>query len=151
LKELTLGKSSTSESSIRFPVSTTSRAGTAQDELSVLEAGCRRKADAARWAAERLRRSREGNDVPVEDPRMDAEMVEWAERLADCFYWMTAPQAGFSADISLLDDVGGCFETVAEAVSFVGHLLKERTANQRAWEKALPLLAEAQSALRAAL
>jgi hypothetical protein len=82
---------------------------------------------------------------------MDSEMVAWAERLADCFYWMSAPQADFSADISLLDDVGGCFETVADAVSFVGHLVNERTTNQKAWENALPLLAEAQSALRAAL
>ena len=41
-----------------------SRAGAAHDELAEIEARCRWKAEAARWAAERLLRSREGNDVP---------------------------------------------------------------------------------------
>ena len=50
-------------------------------------------------------------------------------------------------DLSLLDDVAGCFEAVAEALPLVS-----RAGGRRgALERALPLLAEAQSMLRRAL
>ena len=52
------------------------------------------------------------------------------------------------ADISLLDDVGGCFEAVAAAIALV---LDNGTVRPGRLEQSLPLLAEAQSALRAAI
>jgi hypothetical protein len=52
-----------------------------------------------------------------------------------------------TVDLSLLDEVGGCFETVAEAVG----LIASGEGRRGAIERALPLLAEAQSMLRAAL
>jgi hypothetical protein len=74
-------------------------------------------------------------------------MQQWAERLTDAFYWASTEDSSGSPDISILDHVGGCFETVADG------LLLVRAARHRrgGLEKALPLLAEAQSALRRAL
>jgi len=48
----------------------------------------------------------------------------------------------------LLNDVGGCFETVAESIALV---LDANDGHRGRLERALPLLAEAQSALRAAI
>ena len=117
------------------------------DDLSVLEARCRSKAEAARRAAERQRRIREGYEARIEDAPTDPEMVEWADRLTDSFYWLNAPDTSQPADLSLLDDVGGCFEAVAEASSLVA----DAGGRRGAVERALPLLAEAQSMLRQAL
>ena len=119
------------------------------DDLTSIETRCRRKCEASRWAAERLRRAREGNSFPVEDPPIDPQMVEWADRLTDCFYWMQSLEASLPADLSLVDDVGGCFEAVAEALALVRIMLEEHPGNQRALERPLSLVAEAQSGLRA--
>ena len=90
---------------------------TKHDDLIQLENRCRRKSEAARWAAERLRRAREGNAFQVENPPIDPETVEWADRLTDCFYWMQSSPDSLPADLSLLDNVGGCFEAVVRGVN----------------------------------
>ena len=126
------------------------RPQTTHDDLTEIETRCRRKGEAARWAAERLRRAREGNGFEVENPPMDPEMVEWADRLTDCFYWMNASAGSQPADLSVLDNVGGCFEAVAEALALVRVMLEEHPGNQKVLERSLPLVAEAQSGLRAA-
>jgi hypothetical protein len=151
LRELTLGRSSPSKSKPRSvrPVMTPPQ--TTHDELTQIETRCRRKGEAARWAAERVRRLREGNDFQAENPPAEPEMVDWANRLTDCFFWKSASQTSQQADISLLDDVGGCFESLAEALAVVWALLKEQPGNARVWDRTLPLVAEAQSALRVAL
>jgi hypothetical protein len=46
--------------------------------------------------------------------------------------------------------VGGCFEAVAEALSLVRSMRREHPRNQNVWERMLPLVSEAQSAVRAA-
>jgi hypothetical protein len=74
-------------------------------------------------------------------------MRQWAERLTDAFYWASAEDSSGSLDISALDDVGGCFETLAEGL----HLVQRSLERRGGLEKALPLLAEAQSAVRRAL
>src|SRR5579864_7531042 len=63
---------------------------------------------------------------------------------------MNASDASATPDISLLDHVGGCFEAVAESFSLVRHRFDNKRGNQKVLERALPLIAEAQSALRAA-
>jgi hypothetical protein len=112
-----------------------------------LAARCRAKAEAARWAAERQRRIRERNESPDEDAPSDPVMVAWAERLTDAFYWASADDRSGTPDISLLDQVGGCFETVAEGLL----LVRDARHRRGGLERALPLLAEAQSALRQSL
>ena len=74
-------------------------------------------------------------------------MVEWAERLTDAFYWASTDDPSGTPGITLLDDVGGCFETVAEGLL----LLRDAQDRRGGPETALPLLAEAQSALRHSL
>ncbi len=77
------------------------RLETAHDDLDAIGARCRGKSEAARWAAERLRRLGEGNAFPLENPAMDQELVEWADKLTDCFYWMTAANDSQPTDISI--------------------------------------------------
>ena len=150
LRELTLGRSFLSQNDPRSDPATMKRLEPAHDDLHAIGARCRGKSEAARWAAERLRRLGEGNAFPLENPAMDQELVEWADKLTDSFYWMTAANNSQPTDISLLDDLGGCFETTAEALSMVAGLLAQRSANPKLLERLLPSIAEAQSMVRAA-
>ena len=54
-------------------------------------------------------------------------------------------------DISMLEDLGGCFEAVAESLALARGIPDERRAAPRVLEEVLSLVAEAQSALRAAI
>ncbi len=114
-----------------------------------MAARCRWKGEATRWAAERLLRIREGNDVPIENTMMLPEIIEWANRLTDCFYWVKSSESTERADLSLLFDVGGCFDTLADALAVVRAMLEKNPGNQKVLDRMLPLVAEAQSALRA--
>ena len=67
--------------------------------------------------------------------------------LTDAFYWASTDDPSGTPDISLLDQVGGCFETVAEGLL----LVRDARHRRGGLERALPLLAEAQSALRQSL
>jgi hypothetical protein len=151
LRELTLGRSRPSPAEIQYPPRATTRPVVTDADLAEIEARCRLKAEGARWAAARQRRIREGGDFQAEIAPEDPAIVEWADRLADCFYWMNSPDASQPADISLLDDVGGCFESVAEAIALVRDILDDTSSHRGRIEQALPLIAEAQSALRAAV
>jgi hypothetical protein len=148
--ELTLGRHSLSRSSPRAVSPAMNRPPTKYDDLAAIETRCRRKSEAARWAAERLRRAREGYDVDVVSAGMATEMVEWADRLTDCFYWLQSSAGSQPADLSLVDNVGGCFEAVADAFVLVRVMLEEHPGNQSVLERSLPFVAEAQSGLRAA-
>jgi hypothetical protein len=150
LRELTLGRSAPSRSESIAEPAFASRHTTPHDELAEIEASCRWKGEAARWAAERLLRIREGNDYRDLEQPMDSEMAEWADRLADCFGWAQASQSSDKADLTRLDDVAGCFETLAEALGGVDKL-REKHQGSKAIDRMLPLVAEAQSALRVAL
>jgi hypothetical protein len=123
---------------------------TTKGELLELETRCRAKAEAAHCAAERLQRIREGNDIPNEHSAIDPETVAWAERLTDTFYWLKSSESAERADLSLLNNVGGCFESIAEALALVGQQLDQKSGKPRGLERLLPLVCEAQSALRSA-
>ncbi len=60
------------------------------------------------------------------------------------------PGATGHADLSVLDDVGGCFEAVGESLALVRSTLREHAGNSRVLERSLPLVCEAQARLRAA-
>jgi hypothetical protein len=150
LKELTLGRLSLSRSNSSSVSAAMNWPKTEADDLTAIEARCRRKCEAARWAAERVRQAREGNSLPVENPAMEPEMVEWADRLTNCFYWMQSSQDSLPADLSLVDDVGGCFGAVAEALALVRVMLEQHPGNPKVLERSLPFVAEAQSALKGA-
>jgi len=147
LRELTLGRASPTERETRPSTARITGPETRDDEIAQIEASCRRKAEAARWAAERQRRLRQGYDPQAENLAPDPEIAKWADRLTDGFYWLNASDASRPADLSLLDDVGGCFEVVAEALSLVRGIAD----NPKVLEHVLPLIAEAQSALWAGI
>ena len=146
LRELTLGRSPA-------PPPPTPAAGGSHDEpladeLEQLQRRCRAKCEAVRWQAECHRRLWEGVESPIEDSPVDPEMVEWSGRLVDCFYWLdSSADSSQSTDISLLDDVGGCFEALAAGIA----LMPSDPGRRGKLERLLPLLAEAQSMLRQAL
>jgi hypothetical protein len=150
LRELTLGRSALPKGEPRVDSAGASRPITAYDELAEIEANCRWKGEAARWAAERLLRIREGNDCRELDPLMGSEVADFASKLTDCFVWVQASEPSDEANLSLLDDVGGCFETLAEALAAVSEVCAKNQGG-KAVDRMLPLVAEAQSALRAAL
>ena len=150
LKELTLGRASLSRSKSPSVSPAMDRPKTKYDDLTAIEIRCRRKCEAARWAAERVRRARERNTFSVENPSIEPDLLEWADRLTNCFYWMQSSEDSLPADLSFVDDVGGCFEAVAEALALVRVTLEQHPGNQKVLERSLPFVAEAQSGLRVA-
>lgn len=147
LHELTLGRSRPRPVQPEARTRTDAPGDESRGELESLAARCRAKADASRWAAERLRRIHERDESPDRDAPTDPLMVTWAESLTDAFYWASAKSPSASPDVTPLDQVGGCFEALAEALLLVGEAQSRRGGP----EMALPLLAEAQSAVRRSL
>lgn len=144
LPELTLGRARPGPDP---PKPSQSSHSNSADEEGTLAPRCRAKAEAARWAAERQRRIRERDESPDEDEPADPVLRRWAEALTDAYYWSSTHEPGGSAEPTILDDVGGCFETLAAAID----LVDDAERRKGGLEKALPLLAEAQSAVRRAL
>jgi hypothetical protein len=151
LRELTLGRPNPSRSPVKPVAIKTSTPDAPGDELAPIEARCRKKADAARWAASHERWLQQGADLDDDGPSPDPEITRWADTLTNGFDWGDATDPAQDVDVSALDDLGGCFEAVAEALALVRGILDERRANPRSMEDVLPLVAEAQSSLRAAI
>jgi hypothetical protein len=151
LKELTFGRKPSSRAEIQYPSRATSAPDSPVDALAMLEGHCRLKAEGARWAAACQRRLREGGDFQAEAAPEDRETLDWADRLTDCYYWLDASDGSPAPDLALFDDLGGCFETVAEALAVIQEIQVEPSGQRVLFVKALQLLAEAQSALRAAI
>ena len=152
LRELTLGRPVPARGGpdAGSTLPSVSRTGAAEDELAEIESRCRWKGEAARWAVERLLRGREGNDRGNLDPPMEPKVAGWSDRLTDCFYWLKSSGSSEQADLSLLENVGGCFEALAEGLASARTIL-EQSRGAKVLERMLPLVAEAQSALKAAL
>lgn len=123
----------------------------ADGDLHMIEDRCRLKAQGARWANARNRRLSEGADFRTEIEPRDREIIDHAKGLPDCFLWMNHPNGPNPEDPSQMDDVAGCFEVVATAIDLVRRLLDQPDEDRAMFEQALDLLAEAQSALRAAI
>ena len=150
LHELTFGRSAATKGEPESASTSGLRDKRAYDELVELETRCRWKGEAARWAVERLLRGREGNDRCAPDEPIQSDVAEWADKFIDCFYWAKASEASEQADFSLLENTAGCFESLAEVLAFARTGL-EKNQGPKVFERMLPLVAEAQSALRIAL
>jgi hypothetical protein len=151
LRELTFGRPAVSKVMPRMAAAAKARPRSMDAELAEIETRCRRKGDAARWAAERVRQLRENCCFQADEPPGDQEMVRWADSLTDKFFWLSASSSSTQVDAGLLDDVSGCFETLAEAVALARGALEKQPAVSKALDRLLPLLSEAQSAVRAAM
>ena len=151
LQELTLGRSRPSpEKSPTVPAVPAAKAATTDADLPDVEARCRLKAEAARWAAERRRLKDRGADHRREIAPRDEEIHDRARGLG-CYVWMSTPEFLIPKELGRLGDVAAGFDAVAGAVALVRRALPDAGAAREFWEPALLLLAEAQSALRVAV
>jgi hypothetical protein len=148
LPELTLGRTVPPAESPK-PVYAIPR-GTATD-FTLIESRCRLKAEGARWAATRRRMIADGADFDIETEPAQRNIIARAKELPNCFLWMNHPSGPSPSDLSLYEDLAGCFETLADAVALVKQIQDEPEIGQGEFEGALDLLAEAQSALRVAV
>ncbi len=116
------------------------------EELRWIEARLRLKADAARWAARRpglLADAWQRDEVAA----TDREIIARAKSLPDCFLWMSHPSAPSLSDPARYELVAGCFDAAASAVALAASAVEEDEPNPDVFDRALGLLAEAQSAL----
>ncbi len=120
-----------------------------ETDLSDIEARCRFKAEGARWAAERQRRIQEGTSFRTAIAPFDRELIGRAKQLG-CYPWTNRPNAPRPDDLNLLDVLGSCFETAAEAVALLRECAVELDENVL-FRQCLDVAAEAQSALRSAV
>ena len=128
------------------PVSQISRA-----DLVWIRARCRMKAEAARWAAERIRRIEQRADVEIEITPLDRDLLRRAGKLPECFVWthkLSLSNVGKPADY---DRLAGNFDASAEALEFVEFMLDREGEDDVDLSRALYLMAETQSALRASV
>jgi hypothetical protein len=118
-----------------------------QDDLDGLAARCRAKGAAARSIAERQRCLPKRDEPSDDDTANNSEIRLWADEVMDAFYWVSAGEKSGLPHISDLDIVGGYFETLTEGLRVV----RDTEHLRSGFEKALPLLVEAQSAVRRSL
>lgn len=122
-----------------------------EDDLSQIIARCRLKAEGSRWAATRQRLMAESVNYATEIEPRDRDIISRARMLPDCFLWMNHPSGPSPSNLKLYDDMAGCFDAVADALSILKQIEDEPDVDQVVFERCLDLLAEAQSALRAAI
>jgi hypothetical protein len=147
LRELTLGRPASTGKPIFSRTPKTSDPKTIDDEITRIVDRCQKKAQAARWVAARQCRPRGEDGAGEENAPSDPEIAAWADRLTDGFCWSQASEESRPATISSLEDVGGCFQTVVEALT----LAQSSRDDAKLLGQILPIVAEAQSALRAVL
>lgn len=121
------------------------------DELEPIERRCRMKADGCRWAAERMRLMNEQADFRTEIAPLDWAIVEQAKMIPDCRLWMNWSEAPVPTTPEDYEVVGHCFDALAEAISVVRDVLTELSGRKSHLAVAIQLVAESQSALRAAV
>lgn len=120
-------------------------------DLVALEQRCRLKAEAARYAADRRKlQAIRGTQREDADPRLQ-ELISKAKSLPDCFLWMCHADGPEPVNGASYEDVAGCFDATADAVALNRAAMESPEVNRAAKEKALYLLAEAQSALRSSV
>lgn len=119
-------------------------------ELAEIEESCWVKAEASRWAAKKRRLIAGGASIAADIEPTDRELIARARQLPECFLWMVHPSGPSPASSRPWEEVGGCFEALAEAVALVRQLVEMEDPDRDDLELGYHLLAEAQSALRAA-
>lgn len=129
---------------------TEGRSSTTGTELSLTEQRCRVKAEACQWAAKRIRLRQEGADFRTEIAPADREIINKANAVK-CGLWMCRSSAPTPPDVSLYEVVAQCFEVLGATIG-LGQIVASELSDKRPLvEEALYLVAEAQSALRAAI
>ena len=125
-------------------------APTTDADLPDVEARCRLKAEAVRWTMSRQHLLREGAKRQDIEPR-DQEIIKQAKQLPDCFLWMIYVPESSPTKLVSQGHLAGCFDTVANAVALMREIIVDLDGTNEVFERALNVLAEAQSALRSAI
>ena len=123
---------------------------TTVEDLPLIEQRSRLKSEGARWTAKRRQLLDTNADFQIEIAPMDRDLIRRAKEIEECFLWMNYPQWQPPADLSLLEDVAGCFDALADAVALVRVIEADSEIDEESFDRALDLLAEAQSAVRVA-
>lgn len=150
LPELTLGQATTpaESASVSYPEHW---ARTTEFDLPLIESRCHLKTEGARWAATRRRLLAEGADYRIDIEPMDQDIIARAKKVTDCFLWMCHSSGPSPANPRLYEIVANCFENMASTLSVVRQIQEDPETLRTEFERALDLLAEAQSALRVAI
>lgn len=137
---------------IEIPVGWSRQVAAAPEaDLSLIVQRCRLKVEGARWALARQELIRKGANYHSDVEPRDREIIAKARELKDCFLWMNHSNAPIPPDMQQWEDVAGCFESLAMAVSLLQQLSNNGDRDRDSLEKAYDLAAEAQSALRVAV
>jgi hypothetical protein len=152
LPELTLGQGRKTVETIpaNFSSPRWRTPGEAED-LGLASIRCRLKADGMRWAVERRRRMTAHLDFAEHIAPRDRDIIAAAKATPNCFLWMNAADFVPPADFALCDRVADWYEALAEVLQAVRRLQDEETPRPAVMEQGVYLLAEGQSALRAAI
>lgn len=116
-------------------------------DLIKIQHRSRVNAEAVRRAANRRRQADTHHDRPPCNPSTDFGLNTWEDFLIDCSYWSDASSDSTTPGLQLLDNLAGCYEVLAASCE----LVEEAGERRGRLETVLPLLAEAQSALRDAM
>ena len=120
-------------------------------DLVWIQARCHIKAEAARWAAKRLRLIERRADVEIEIIPFDREMLRRASKLPDCFVWTHKLSLSGIGTPEDYDRLAGNFDAAAEGLEFAEFMLDRVDEDDFQLSRSLYLLAETQSALRASV
>ena len=120
-------------------------------DLVWIKARCRMKAEGARWAAERKRRIAKWADVEIEIVPFDRDMLRRASKLPECFIWTHKLSLGSVGTPDDYDRLAGNFDAAAEALEFAEFMLHRDDEEDLQLSRSFYILAETQSALRAAV
>jgi hypothetical protein len=121
---------------------------TTDAELPMIETRCRLKAEACRWADQRRKLVDHGGDFRAEVEPKDRELIWQAKQLPDCFLWMSHSTAPNPTVPHAWITLAGCFEALGDAVALIRRILEDGDDGTEFFERAVDLIAEAQSSLR---
>ncbi|RLS54615.1 MAG: hypothetical protein DWH91_11325 [Planctomycetota bacterium] len=117
-------------------------------DLPMIETRCRLKRESLLWAIDRRALLDRRADYQTEISPVDRELIRRAKELPDCYLWMLSSQWRPPENPRQLEDLAECFENMAAATSLARRLLADESRDRSVFERALDLLAEAQSAVR---
>lgn len=120
-------------------------------DLRLIAERCRLKAEGCRWAATRRRLIQQGADFRRDVEPQDARIIARAKAIPECFLWMCHPEGPEPEDLSLFELAAHNFDCLAEMLVLMDDIRTKFDAAAPEFARGLELLAEAQSAVRAAV
>jgi hypothetical protein len=122
----------------------------ADNELSLIPARCKLKAEACRWKLERKKMMEAGRKFADEIEPRDKDLIGRAKQMPDCFLWMNWQDGPTVGATLAWDSLADCFDSLGEAVTALQEAAPSAEEFPDLFKEALFLAAEAQSAVRSA-